>query len=466
MSRRQCCVWGCHNRKGRCAEDIAENRLCGCPVLLGKGCPKPDLLTLHYIESMPEHVKRAVIEKVNITRQGPNRTKWKPTKETVICNMHYLHFKGPSRPDNDVIPIYFKRPRSNPATNYVPKKRRLLQRATREAENLRTRSTDDSQTEQQYLQQYTEGHDDSQAEQDSQQYIEGHDDLQAGQDSQQYTDGHDDLQAGQDSQQYTEGHNDSQAGQDSQQYTEGHDDSQAEQDSQQYTEEHDDLQAGQDSQQYTDGHDDLQAGQDSQQYTEGHNDSQAGQDSQQYTEEQDDSQTEQDSQRYIEGQDDSQAGQKHSHHVEQDNSTVEAYERPESQATLTAAVHPVTLNSMEDLQQENQELHLEILKLKQTIEFLKTNVQRLNLSLLNDSQVQMYTGISRKLFECIIHWFQPVSTQKELSPSQKLLLVLMRLRHNLCQNDLACRFNIQQSSVSRILNNWIPLLGAQLKRLI
>ena len=53
---------------------------------------------------MPEHMKRAVIKKVNITRQGPK--KWKSTKKTVICNMHYLNFKGPSRPDNNVIPIF------------------------------------------------------------------------------------------------------------------------------------------------------------------------------------------------------------------------------------------------------------------------------------------------------------------------------------------------------------------------
>ena len=65
-----------------------------------------------------------MIEKVNITKQGPNRTNWQPTKETVICNMHYLNFKEASRLDNDVIPIYFKRPRSNPATNYVTKQRR------------------------------------------------------------------------------------------------------------------------------------------------------------------------------------------------------------------------------------------------------------------------------------------------------------------------------------------------------
>ena len=42
----------------------------------------------------------------------------------------------------------------------------------------------------------------------------------------------------------------------------------------------------------------------------------------------------------------------------------------------------------------------------------------------------------------------------------------MRLRQNHSQSDLACRFNVDQSSISRILNHWIPLLSAQFKRLI
>ena len=42
----------------------------------------------------------------------------------------------------------------------------------------------------------------------------------------------------------------------------------------------------------------------------------------------------------------------------------------------------------------------------------------------------------------------------------------MRFRCNFPQNDLACRFNIEQSSVSRILNQWIPMLKVQLKALI
>ena len=92
------------------------------------------------------------------------------------------------------------------------------------------------------------------------------------------------------------------------------------------------------------------------------------------------------------------------------------------------------------------------------------------MTLLNDSQVNKYTGISRKLFDCIDHWLQPVSSKQRanevLSPTQKLLLVLMQIRHNHAQSDLACHFNVEQSSVSCILNHWIPFLSAQFKKLI
>ena len=126
--------------------------------------------------------------------------------------------------------------------------------------------------------------------------------------------------------------------------------------------------------------------------------------------------------------------------------------------------------SPNQLEQENAKLRLENLQLKRIIETLNTTVQRLDLALLNDCQVLMYTGISRQIFECLVAWLQPVSRKKkasdELSTAQKLLLVLMRLRHNFPQSDLACRFNIGQSSVSRTLNQWIPLLRTQLNTLI
>ena len=82
----------------------------------------------------------------------------------------------------------------------------------------------------------------------------------------------------------------------------------------------------------------------------------------------------------------------------------------------------------------------------------------------------MYTGISHKVFDCIDRWLQPVASKqranKTLSPTQKLLLVLMQLRHNHTQSDLACCLNVEHSSVSCNLNHWIPFLSAQLNKLI
>jgi len=79
----------------------------------------------------------------------------------------------------------------------------------------------------------------------------------------------------------------------------------------------------------------------------------------------------------------------------------------------------------------------------------------------------MYTGLPWKVFDCLLTWITPVARKRgDLTPSQKLLLVMMRLRYNFPQNDLACRFNVEQSSVSRILNQWKPMLKVQLKQLI
>lgn len=42
----------------------------------------------------------------------------------------------------------------------------------------------------------------------------------------------------------------------------------------------------------------------------------------------------------------------------------------------------------------------------------------------------------------------------------------MRIRQNISQGDLACRFSIEQPSVSRIINQWIPMLATVLSDLI
>ena len=111
--------------------------------------------------------------------------------------------------------------------------------------------------------------------------------------------------------------------------------------------------------------------------------------------------------------------------------------------------------NIEHLLLENQELRLENVRLKERIEFLNTHFQRLDVTLLNDSQVNMCAGISCKLYDCIDNWLQPVASKQRGSETLhqcKSLLVLMRLQHNRTQDDLACYFNIEQSSVLQILN--------------
>jgi len=85
----------------------------------------------------------------------------------------------------------------------------------------------------------------------------------------------------------------------------------------------------------------------------------------------------------------------------------------------------------------------------------------------------MYTGIIRKVFESLLTWLQPVIQPRRCPslgltfyPSQKLLMVLMKLKHNFPQSDLAFRFGIDQSSVSRVLQQWIPMSAVHLNPLI
>jgi len=62
---------------------------------------------------MPVSIKRTVIQRINITRQGPEQTRWKASPSAVICNMHYENFVGPSKTR---IPVYFKKSNAPPAS--------------------------------------------------------------------------------------------------------------------------------------------------------------------------------------------------------------------------------------------------------------------------------------------------------------------------------------------------------------
>jgi len=54
-------------------------------------------------------VQQAVVAKINLARKGPQGRKWSPSREAVICNVHYADCKCPSGEDRELLPIKFKR---------------------------------------------------------------------------------------------------------------------------------------------------------------------------------------------------------------------------------------------------------------------------------------------------------------------------------------------------------------------
>ena len=130
MSRRQCSVWGCSNRKGRCPEDVHGELRCSCEELRTKDCPESDtLLTPHNIGKMPPTVSRDVVKRLNCTRQASGGALWKPVSKAYVCNSHYEGFQGPSRAKPSVLPTLVKRPqRQHLSLQEVKRERRLLER--------------------------------------------------------------------------------------------------------------------------------------------------------------------------------------------------------------------------------------------------------------------------------------------------------------------------------------------------
>lgn len=123
----------------------------------------------------------------------------------------------------------------------------------------------------------------------------------------------------------------------------------------------------------------------------------------------------------------------------------------------------------------------ESVKMKETIasleDLLKKEKELLNNRKLinrirgNDKMTMFYTGLkSWTLFEIIHDLVLPgieycsIPTKRSLPTEEQFLLVLMKLRLNLAEKDLAYRFHISQNTVSTYLTKWIDVMYCRLAR--
>ncbi|KZR98044.1 Uncharacterized protein APZ42_006737, partial [Daphnia magna] len=142
-----------------------------------------------------------------------------------------------------------------------------------------------------------------------------------------------------------------------------------------------------------------------------------------------------------------------------------------SQTQVSPKVINLGRNSVDE---QLQAMMVESTNLKETIFSLRELVKKeklINRLTDNDRMTKFYTGLkSWKLFEIIYQLILPgihdssSFTKRSLPTKEQFLLVLMRLRLNLCEQDLAYRFHISQKSVSSYLVKWIDVMYIRLSR--
>lgn len=120
---------------------------------------------------------------------------------------------------------------------------------------------------------------------------------------------------------------------------------------------------------------------------------------------------------------------------------------------------------------ENQAMMQELQQLQEEKRWLQNNLKErtFGVSFLkqgnSDKKTGFFTGIPNfQTFIWIVSFVQDsIPAFSAVTPGDAVLLVLMKLRLNLQNYDLALRFNISQTTVSEILNRTIPALADKLK---
>ena len=122
------------------------------------------------------------------------------------------------------------------------------------------------------------------------------------------------------------------------------------------------------------------------------------------------------------------------------------------------------------MEQKLEEAHCEKEKLITKVNVLEDQVITQQSLLDNDKKVLYYTGLPsysvlRSVFSLVVKGI-PDRCDGGLGIFNQFLITLMKLRLDVGEQDLACRFGINQSTVSRCISKWVDILFAKLSFLI
>ena len=81
----------------------------------------------------------------------------------------------------------------------------------------------------------------------------------------------------------------------------------------------------------------------------------------------------------------------------------------------------------------------------------------------NDRLSLLYTGLYLDAFQPLADELTAGCSISQLHPKDKLLMTLMKLQLNLLQDDIADRFRVSQSVVSRVISQWLDLMEEKMK---
>ncbi|XP_029943145.1 uncharacterized protein LOC115385308 isoform X2 [Salarias fasciatus] len=140
---------------------------------------------------------------------------------------------------------------------------------------------------------------------------------------------------------------------------------------------------------------------------------------------------------------------------------------------------PVSKREYDDLNLRYCQLKEDHVNLQRECDMLRAENEKLKEELKNSTfsyatvkcnigQLIFLTGLTSVVFEWLLTKIMGSVEiiHNKLTVADHLLIILMKLRLGLCNNDLAYRFRVSKTTISNILRSWVPSMALVLKPLI